>query len=166
MKRLCTKFSGVFIVKSAVMHELLFISWWNNRNNASNVWLCVQSLWTIKLQFYVYYSASQKKRNRELSMFYHNLITLMINKWHIFGKLRVSSFIWCKSYDAYSTHEWLKAIWREETKKSFGGRYLNFKEKTTFLESSISTLSYDTSIRKNEPGITKFRLFKVMLAFP
>ena len=43
------------------------------------------------------YSASQKKRNRELSMFDHNLITFMINKWHIFGKLRSSSFIWCNS---------------------------------------------------------------------
>ena len=26
------------------------------------------------------YSASQKKRNRELSMFYHNLIAIIINK--------------------------------------------------------------------------------------
>ena len=26
------------------------------------------------------YSASQKKRNREVSMFYHNLITTIINK--------------------------------------------------------------------------------------
>ena len=112
------------------------------------------------------YSASQKKRNRELLMFYHNLITIIINKWHLFGKLRSSSFISCNSYDAYFTHEWLKVIWREETKKSFGGRYLNFKEKITFLESYISALSYDTSIRKNKPGITKLCLFKVILVFP
>ena len=124
---------------------------------------------SLSLSLYVHqyiYSASQKKRNRELSMFYHNLITIIVNKWHIFGKLRSSSFIWCNSYDSYLTHEWLKAIWREETKKSFGGWYLNFKRKITFLESSISALSNDTSIRKNEPGITKFCLFKVRLAFP
>ena len=112
------------------------------------------------------YSASQKKRNRELSMFYYNLITIIVNKWHIFVKLRSSSFIWCNLYDAYFTHEWVKTIWRKGTEKSFGGRYLNFKEKITFLESSFSALSYDTSIRKNEPGITKFCMFKVMLAFP
>ena len=70
------------------------------------------------------YSASQKKRNREVSMFYHNLITTIINEWYIFGKLRVSSFMWCYSDNAYFTHEWLKAIWRKETKKTFGGRYL------------------------------------------
>ena len=83
-------------------------------------------------------------------MFYHNLVTFIITKWHIFGKLMSSSFIWCNSYDAYFTHEWLKWIWREETKNSFGGRYLNFKEKITFLESWGSALSYDISIRKNE----------------
>ena len=112
------------------------------------------------------YSASQKKRNREVSMFYHNLITTIINEWYIFGKLRVSSFMWCYSDNAYFTHEWLKAIWRKETKKTFGGRYLNFEEKFTFLESWVSALSYDTSIRKNERGMTKFCLFKVVLAFP
>ena len=58
-----------------------------------------------------------------------------------------------------------KQFEKRETKKSFGGRYLNFKEKIIFLESSISALSYDTSIRKREPGITKFCLFKVMLVF-
>ena len=84
------------------------------------------------------YSASQKKRNREVSMFYHNLITTIINEWYIFGKLRVSSFMWCYSDNAYFTHEWLKAIWRKETKKTFGGRYLNFEEKFTFLESWVS----------------------------
>ena len=112
------------------------------------------------------YSASQKKRNREVSMFYHNLISTIFNEWYIFGKLRVSSFMWCYSDDAYFTHEWLKAIWRKETKKTFGGRYLNFEEKFTFLESWVSALSYDTSIRKNERGMTKFCLFKVVLAFP
>ena len=89
------------------------------------------------------YSASQKKRNREL-------ITIIINKWHIFVKHRSSFFIWCNSYDAYFTHEWLKTNWREGIKKSFGGRYLNFKEKITFLESLFSALSYDTSIRNNK----------------
>ena len=113
----------------------------------------------------VQYSASQKKRNREVSMFYHNLITTIINEWYIFGKLWVSSFSWCYSNDAYFTHEWLKAIWRKETKKTFGGRYLNFEEKFTFLESWVSALSYDTSIRKNEQGITKFCLLKVSLTF-
>ena len=108
----------------------------------------------------VLYSASQKKRNREVSMFYHNLITTIINEWYIFGKLRVSSFMWCYSDNAYVTHEWLKAIWRKETKKTFGGRYLNFEEKFTFLESWVSALLYDTSIRKNERGMTKFCLFK------
>ena len=77
----------------------------------------------------VLYSASQKKRNQEVSMFYHNLITTIINEWYIFGKLRVSSFSWCYSRDAHFTHEWLTAIWRKETEKWFGGRYLNFKEK-------------------------------------
>ena len=58
------------------------------------------------LYIYIYiYSASQKKWKRELSMFYHNLITIIINKWHIFVKLRSSSFIWCKTYDVYFTHE-------------------------------------------------------------
>ena len=114
----------------------------------------------------ILYSASQKKRNREVSMFYHNLITTIINEWYIFGKLRVSSFMWCYSDNAYFTHEWLKAIWRKETKKTFGGRYLNFKKKFTFLESWVSALSYDTSIMKNERGMTKFCLFKVVLAFP
>ena len=89
-----------------------------------------------------------EKRNREVLMFYHNLITTIINEWYIFGKLRVSSFMWCYSDNAYFTHEWLKAIWRKETKKTFGGRYLNFEEKFTFLESWVSALSYDTSIRK------------------
>ena len=112
------------------------------------------------------YSASQKKWNWELSTFYHNLITIIIDKWHIFGKLRSSSFIWCNSYNAYVTHEWLRWIWREETKNSFGGRYLNFKEKITFPESWVSALSYDTSITKNELGITKFCMFKVVLAYP
>ena len=114
------------------------------------------------------YSASQKKRNRELSMFYQNLVTSIINKWHIFGKLRSSSFIWCNLHvlDACFRHEWFKWIWREETKKSFGGRYLNFKEKITFLESWVSALSYDTSITKNEQGMTKFCMFKVVLAIP
>ena len=70
-------------------------------------------------------------------MCYHNLIAIIIDKWHI--KLRSSSFIWCNSYDAYFPHEWLKAIWREETKKSFGGRYLNFKEKITFLENGVKS---------------------------
>ena len=88
-----------------------------------------------------------EKRNRELSMFYHNLIAIIIHKWHIFVKLRSSSFIWFNSYDAYFTHERLKTIWREGTKKLFWGRYLNFKENITFLESLISALSYDTSIR-------------------
>ena len=119
------------------------------------------------MNIYIYiYSASQKKRNREVSMFYHNLITTIINEWYIFRKLRVSSFMWCYSDDAYFTHKWLKAIWRKETKKTFGGRYLNFEEKFTFLESWVSALSYDTSIRKNEQGMTKFCLFKVVLAFP
>ena len=36
------------------------------------------------------------------------------------------------SDDAYFTHEWLRAIWRKETKKTFGGRYLNFEEENTF----------------------------------
>ena len=94
------------------------------------------------------------------------LITIIINKWHTFVKFRFSSFIWCNSYHAHFTHEWLKIVWREVTKKSFGGRYLNFKEEITFLESSISALSYDTSIRNSEPGISKFCLFKVVLAFP
>ena len=49
---------------------------------------------------------------------------------------------------------------------SFGGRYLNFKEKITFLDSWVFALSYDTSIRKNEQGMTKLCLFKVVLAFP
>ena len=98
------------------------------------------------------YRATQKKRNRKLSMFYHNLITIIIHKWHIFVKFRSSSFIWCNSYDAYFTHEWLKEIWRKETKKSF-------------LESSFSALSYDTSIRKNEPGMTKFCCLKWCLHF-
>ena len=30
-----------------------------------------------------------------------------------------------------SRNERLKAIWRKETKKTFGGRYLNFEEKFT-----------------------------------
>ena len=119
----------------------------------------------LSIQRGLLYSASQKKRNREVSMFYHNLITTIINEWYIFGKLRVSSFMWCYSDDAYFTHEWLEAIWRKETKKTFGGRYLNFEEKFTFLESWVSALSYDTSIRKNEWGITKFCLFKVALTF-
>ena len=50
-------------------------------------------------------------------MFYHNLIIIIINKCHIFVKLSSPSFIWCNSYDAFCTHEWLKTIWREETKK-------------------------------------------------
>ena len=66
--------------------------------------------------------------------------------------------------NAYFTHEWLKSIWREKTEKSFSGQYLNFKEKITFLENWVSALSYDTSFRKNELGITKFCLFKVVLA--
>ena len=52
----------------------------------------------------------RKKRNKELSMFYHNLVTITL--WHIFGKLRSSSFIWPNSYNTYFTHEWLKWIWR------------------------------------------------------
>ena len=67
-------------------------------------------------QMLLLYSASQKKWNQELSMFYHNLITIIINKWHIFVKLRSSPFIWCNSHDAYFTHEWLKSIWRKRTK--------------------------------------------------
>ena len=86
----------------------------------------------VRSSTYVFYSASQKKRNWELSMFDHNLITIIINKWHIFVKLRFSSFVYCISYDAYFMHEWLKSLWRKDTKKSFGGRYLNFKEKSHF----------------------------------
>ena len=100
-------------------------------------------------------------------MFYHNLITIITNKWHIFVKLRSSSFIWCNLYDADFMHEWLKPIWRKATKKSFGGWYVNFEENFTLLESSLSALSYDTSsIRRNDQGIKKFCLFKLMLAFP
>ena len=54
----------------------------------------------------LFYSASQKKWNRELSMFYHILITIKINEWHISVKLRSSSFIWCNPYDAHFTHGW------------------------------------------------------------
>ena len=43
------------------------------------------------------YTVHHKKTNWELSMFYHSLITLTINKWHIFVKLSSSSFIWCNS---------------------------------------------------------------------
>ena len=143
---------------------------WSNFHNSKTFWhylLVHKLLFKKNLSLFVsLYSASQKKRNRESSMFYHNLITIIINKWHIFGKLRPSSFIWCNSYNAYFTHEWFKWIWREETKNSFGGRYLNFKEKIIFLENWVSALSYGTSIRKNELGITKFCLFKVVLAFP
>ena len=112
------------------------------------------------------YSASQKKRNREVSMFYHNLITTIINEWYIFGKLRVSLFHlmllrWC------IFHAWvIKSNLKEGNQKTFGGRYLNFEEKFTFLESWVSALSYDTSIRKNERGMTKLCLFEVVLAFP
>ena len=144
--------------------------WWISLNHYLHTCISkrVQIVNYTRLAFlwHVIYSASQKKRNREVLMFYHNLITTIINEWYIFGKLRVSSFSWCYSEDAYFTHEWLKAIWRKETKKTFGGRYLNFEEKLTFLESWVSALSYDTSIRKNERGITKFCLFKVVLAFP
>ena len=40
--------------------------------------------------------------------------------------------------------------------------YLNFKEKFEFLPFYI----YDTLIRKNKQGMTKFYMFKVVLAFP
>ena len=50
--------------------------------------------------------------------------------------------------------------------KSFLGQYVNFKDKIKSLESSFSALSYDTSIKKIEPGITRLFLFKVKLAFP
>ena len=92
------------------------------------------------------YRATQKKRNQELLMFYHNLITIIIDKWLIFVKLRSSSFIWCNSYNTYFTHEWLKWVWREETKKSFGGRYLSFKEKITCLESWDDKRIYSISL--------------------
>ena len=121
--------------------------------NHQNVMCCIQCV-------------PEKTKPRIIDVLSHNLNTIIINKWHIFGKLRPSSFIWCNSYDAYFTHEWLKLIWREETKKSFGGRYLNFKKKITFIERWVSALSYHASIRKNELGITKFCLFKVELAFP
>ena len=77
------------------------------------------------------YSASQIKRNRELSMFYHKLIT-MINDTYLESLDPLLSFD-ATHNNAYFTHEWLKLIWREETKKSFGGRYLNFKEEITFV---------------------------------
>ena len=48
-------------------------------------------------------------------------------------------------------------------KNNAGGRYLNFKEKITFLESLFSALSYDTSMKKNEPGSNNKVLFVVSL---
>ena len=77
----------------------------------SRIRLAQENRELLYIYIYIYiYSASQIKRNRELLMFYHNLITFIITKWQIFGKQRSSSFIWCTSDDAYFMHEWLKTI--------------------------------------------------------
>ena len=85
-----------------------------------------------------------EKQNWELSMFYHNLITFIINKWHIFVKLRSSSSIWCNSCDAYFMHDWLKSIWRKGYQKVIWRRYLNFKEKKKIGWPAILSLNHST----------------------
>ena len=52
---------------------------------------------------YMYIRVPQIRRNWELSMFYYISITI-INKWHVSGKLRSSSFIWAISEPAYMSH--------------------------------------------------------------
>ena len=95
------------------------------------------------------YSASQNKETENYRWF------IIFHIWYIFVKLRSSSFILCNSYDANFTHEWVKTIWRESTNKLFGGRYLNFKGKITFLESLFPTLAWHLN-KENEPGIWMF----------
>ena len=104
---------------------------------------------------------------------------LLIFVWYVFTLGWTGGIVCaeCKQADLFdcpeaaarkneTEHEWFKSIWREETKKSFGRRYLNIEKKIPFLDSWVSALSYDTSIKNNELGMTKFCLCKVVLAFP
>ena len=95
----------------------------------------------------------RKNETENYRCFIINIITVIINKWHIFVKLDPPL-----SFDATHTMHIprmsdLKKI-EERTLKSHLTNGIWISKRITFLESSFSSLLYGTSIRKNEPGIT------------
>ena len=54
----------------------------------------------------------------------------------------------------------------EERVQTIAWRAVSEFQRQNYISSLFSALLYDTSIRKIKPGITNFRLFKEMLAFP
>ena len=64
-------------------------------------------------------------------------MAIIFNKWHIFVKLRPSSFFWCNSYDAYFTHEWLK-LFEESVPKGCLAGGIWIPKRQSFSRSSFS----------------------------